>query len=363
MRDAGERWRGAAALARFFHCGTGTIRAAVKRTPELRAWQEASGLVARRHAKWPAIQAELLAIRRGGAAWPGVAALADRLDLTKSQIWGAVYHSPELKAWVHTTELRGGRPKWEEARDQVLKIFRTGEEYPGPVALARRLHRGIQSIKTAVERDPELTAWRAKKRRVSVDLARSDWQQDSGLEGLACAHCGSSDCPVIRSVKRPGGIRRRRICRACSLRFTTIEAMAPKPNFSRASSAEQRKDKPAFPAKRKRAGKRRRPPFEVKMRPLTVRQIEALQMVLECNGNFAEAARRLKVVPKTIREHYFNALKKLSATGLLAVDRKMKKAAGELPTDRRGQLDAYRDHDGVDRPGRKFRLGDRRGEA
>jgi DNA-binding CsgD family transcriptional regulator len=90
----------------------------------------------------------------------------------------------------------------------------------------------------------------------------------------------------------------------------------------------------------KRSGKRRtrnRPPATPK--PLTAKQVEAVQMVGDCKGNFAEAARRLGVTSKTVRQHYRAAITK---TGQTVV----KHATKALPSDRRGQTNLA---DGDDR--------------
>jgi DNA-binding CsgD family transcriptional regulator len=90
-------------------------------------------------------------------------------------------------------------------------------------------------------------------------------------------------------------------------------------------------------ASRKRHPRRRkRPPTTG--RPLSEKQIEAMQIVGDCKGNLAEAARRLGKDPKTVRQHYNAALRKL---GKAAV----KHATRALPSDRRGQVNLSADDD------------------
>lgn len=72
---------------------------------------------------------------------------------------------------------------------------------------------------------------------------------------------------------------------------------------------------------------------------LTPKQIEAAQMVGECNGNIAEAARKLKRDRKTVKQHYDMALVKMGRVAVKHVTR-------SLPADRRGQADIA---DGGDR--------------
>jgi DNA-binding CsgD family transcriptional regulator len=84
--------------------------------------------------------------------------------------------------------------------------------------------------------------------------------------------------------------------------------------------------------------RRRRRKTDAAPRPMTAKQTEAVQIVGECKGNFSEAARRLGVSPKTVREHYQAGLRKL---GRKAV----KHATQRLPSDRRGQDSISSDDD------------------
>jgi len=86
------------------------------------------------------------------------------------------------------------------------------------------------------------------------------------------------------------------------------------------------------PPKPKPQPSRRRAPSKPK--PLTARQAEALQLFGECKGNYQETARRMGVVPKTVRQHVDAALKKLgqSATDYCCVTRTQK-----LPVGKRGE--------------------------
>jgi predicted DNA-binding protein (UPF0251 family) len=84
--------------------------------------------------------------------------------------------------------------------------------------------------------------------------------------------------------------------------------------------------------------KRRRRKTDAAPRPITAKQLEAAQIVAECKGNFSEAARRLGVSAKTVREHYHAGLQKL---GRKAV----KHGTQRLPSDRRGQDSVSSDDD------------------
>jgi hypothetical protein len=85
---------------------------------------------------------------------------------------------------------------------------------------------------------------------------------------------------------------------------------------------------PPGPARQRPKERRRRPAAEPK--PLTAKQVEAVQIVGECRGDFAEAARRLKRDRKTIVGHYEAAQEKLGKSAVKA-------ATQPLPKDRRGQ--------------------------
>jgi len=64
--------------------------------------------------------------------------------------------------------------------------------------------------------------------------------------------------------------------------------------------------------------------------PLTAKQVEAVQIVSECKGNLAEAAKRLGVHHSTLQEHHKAAMKKLGKSVV-------KHATRPMPEDRRGQ--------------------------
>jgi hypothetical protein len=77
-----------------------------------------------------------------------------------------------------------------------------------------------------------------------------------------------------------------------------------------------------------------------KPRPLTPRQTEVVQIVGECKGNLAEAARRLGRTYKTVEESYRAGLAKLGKTAVQSRDK-----TRLLARDRRGQIDVSEDDD------------------
>jgi DNA-binding CsgD family transcriptional regulator len=95
------------------------------------------------------------------------------------------------------------------------------------------------------------------------------------------------------------------------------------------------------------AARHRRPPFEKALRKITERQAEVAQIVGECKGNFAEAGRRLQINPKTARQHYRAAMRKLGDAGIRGPRASMNK----LAEDSRGQADFFADDDGNIRAG------------
>jgi len=85
-----------------------------------------------------------------------------------------------------------------------------------------------------------------------------------------------------------------------------------------------------------KARKRHRPKTRLQDRPLTERQVEAVTVVGECNGNITAAALRLGKDRKTVSEAYHAALRKLG--------RKVTRPkTANLPRDKRGQENVSED--------------------
>ncbi len=76
--------------------------------------------------------------------------------------------------------------------------------------------------------------------------------------------------------------------------------------------------------------KRKRHRASGKIQPLTAKQLEAVQIVGECRGNIAEAAKRLGKARKTVEQHYKTGMEKLGASA-------PRHGTQRLPADRRGQ--------------------------
>ncbi len=81
-------------------------------------------------------------------------------------------------------------------------------------------------------------------------------------------------------------------------------------------------------------GRGRRRYVHQSIRPLTERQIQAMHVVAACQENFAKAAKELGICPKSLKECYMAACKKLGQK----VTRQPKPKTLPLPSDRRGQV-------------------------
>jgi|GEM_PF-4875590 len=106
-------------------------------------------------------------------------------------------------------------------------------------------------------------------------------------------------------------------------------------------------------AGRKPAGRRSKPRKTAdEIRPLTDRQSEAIQFHGECEGNFAEMGKRMKIGRKTAKEHYQAGMKKLGQAAQKKTHlRGVKKQ--NLPHDGRGQVDLA-EHKGTIVEGRRL---------
>lgn len=99
----------------------------------------------------------------------------------------------------------------------------------------------------------------------------------------------------------------------------------------------QAKPQEGLPAPRPKQRRVRKP--RPQKRPITAAQLEALQVVSECNKNFAKAARILGKDRKTVKQLYKAAMRK---AGFIACQ---KPRMMPLPIDRRGQLSVANEDD------------------
>ena len=87
-----------------------------------------------------------------------------------------------------------------------------------------------------------------------------------------------------------------------------------------------------------RGTQRRKKRSSDKVKPLTPRQSEAIQIVGECKGNFADAARRMGLDRTTVKQHYDAGMKKLGR-------KPIQHGTQSVPFDRRGQVHLSPDDD------------------
>jgi predicted DNA-binding protein (UPF0251 family) len=107
---------------------------------------------------------------------------------------------------------------------------------------------------------------------------------------------------------------------------TRIEDEAVRANRPPPGAADESARLRPPPKQRRRATKPRKP------KALTSRQAEVIQIVGECKGNIAAAARRLGRNQKTVAESYKAAMAKIGKTVVRSKDK-----ARLLPRDKRGQ--------------------------
>jgi hypothetical protein len=143
-----------------------------------------------------------------------------------------------------------------------------------------------------------------------------------------------------------GPLRKARLIKLLSERFPKV----PPSEFRRMTALdllpyleEAAAGGPTLPRRRKR--RRRATAGKRKSRSLTSRQTEVVQIVGECKGNLAEAARRLGRDRKTVEETYRVALAKLGkepvkhGERLLFRDRRGQADASDIDDERRDSVD------------------------
>jgi len=91
------------------------------------------------------------------------------------------------------------------------------------------------------------------------------------------------------------------------------------------------------------ARRHRRPPLTPKDRPLSTRQAEVVQIVGECKGDLAEAARRLGIDRASLKESYDAGMEKLAKAGIPTWAYILKPKTVALPVDRRGGVTVAKD--------------------
>lgn len=87
----------------------------------------------------------------------------------------------------------------------------------------------------------------------------------------------------------------------------------------------------------------RRPPLMPKVYPLTPRESEVMQIVNECKGNLAAAARRFGIDRSSLKECYDAGNRKLARMGVPIPSSRPTPKTTRLPVDRRGQVRVAKD--------------------
>jgi predicted DNA-binding protein (UPF0251 family) len=236
--------------------------------------------------------------------------------------------------------------------------------------LARRLAQTVKALDPAYPTD---TFYRAGRPRPLIDCyPRSAWQIPESERKAIRAHVrsphpGKSDAEIERIAGKsdeltearakarhtkpqwPGSVTQEDghllfvsdpgLVHEFEQRFIAIRLWASQ--FVEDAVRQAARDKKATPKKR------RRPPLAGSVRPLTAKQTEALYVLAQCNGNYAEAARRLKIDRKSFEERCSAAYGKLGQKGMKRHATEISKALiSRLPRDLRGQEALAADDDG-----------------
>ncbi len=154
---------------------------------------------------------------------------------------------------------------------------------------------------------------------VFLDAARKEYFHVAGIQACYVALVKARHS-FLTGI--PGGIA------------SLLDSLRPLEQALLKARAFARKSLKRKTAKRRRAGKPRKP------RPLTPRQTEVIQIVGECKGNIAAAARRFGRDRKTIEEIYRAGMTKLGKTVYHSKDK-----TRLLARDRRGQETVSEDDD------------------
>jgi hypothetical protein len=156
--------------------------------------------------------------------------------------------------------------------------------------------------------------WRFSVGRAAVDLRDCGWIKESEAIGEVLSELPTG---LLDGSQMD---RRRDTIRAGAERIRTILAICLAGLKGKGKKRIRRQSKPREP------------------RPLTAKEVEAVQIVGECKGNIAEAARRLGKDRKTVDEAYKSGLGKLGKEPV-------KRGTQTLPRDRRGQTYLAADDD------------------
>lgn len=241
----------------------------------------------------------------------------------------------------------------------------------GPSKTLRRLKDGASEFKGLLNADLE---FRDQFLAKAYDCARRNWGYDTPLErAIASADDGGRNllllairglcCPEEHIFKPRGPFKawfswlKREVAEALT---GPTEAESIRLEITLRSLLDMmRQDMlvagvPHSVARWKSKARKRRP----SSRHATITDVQAhtLQIVGECNGNFAEAARKLGKDQKTVREAYEAGMRKLGAQTAKTLNQlRRTERPTSLPEDSRGQVNACAPSDRLASHGRGHR--------
>lgn len=250
MRREGERYPGSATTCARLDCSDGTLRQAFKSSRTLRRWRAKGRCRGGPEPKWPGVLKAMLAMDAAGRPYTSARLIARELDTTHKTIASTIAGSAALVTWRARSGYKPGRPPvWPAIQPKLLEIEARGEEFSSLTAYADRLGGTTHTVAKAIEHSARLRAWRARAYDVSAELQAktSDGKAPAGQVGVLCPECGSPGAGVIGVSTKAAGIRRRRRCLKCNLRFSTVESLAKKPHFSRGATGRRAAAPPGFP--------------------------------------------------------------------------------------------------------------------
>lgn len=237
-------------------------------------------------------------------------------------------------AWVKSNFLEKCLASCDVSADRQLRLLRIADDPASDVfdpycqetqrAVIRAGTDAIRRLEQLAERGLPSRSPVATSLKAMADLAAAQWSMQ-----------------VAKVFDGPNGKRSEfallaREVRADRLRpLSRIPTSGPQPDDSAFVAAKKlRKQRGVTATVKKR---RRRPPLQLKQ--LTAKQLEASKLHGECEGNFAEVARRMGIDRKTAVQHIEAAFTKLGKS----VPTKAKTIA--FRTDRRGQADIAKSDD------------------
>lgn len=343
---AGESYPGDVSIAGHNDCGRATVKNVFEQLSiATKRWVKAGIRIGRPPGRERyAAREYLLGRYRQCKAFRGRLGEAHEGGFSEWAVRWAMNHLPAAaKRWAHSKP-PGLEPKaMLAAKRYVEKLYTEGSPYPGDCALARVGNWSKGTVGNAKRLLPDrIRQWaanaqkRARERLVQIFKGGGRYPGDATIAATA-------NCSVGHVVAAKWTL--------------SIEA-------GKWARRNGQSDLAAGAAERGRGNRarRRKPPAAITIRAFTSRQNEALKVVGECNGNFAEAGKRMGMSRQAVKQHHDAARRKLEAINVGVVDGKLKIDIG-LPKDRRGQPDIYEDEDGAARPGHTLRTGKGRDKA